>query len=135
MKQPNPLQVHSAQADERPVKKTLRGYTITDQFGNGYQIQKKFVKSIKASSGPVPAGQIKVWDIELTEENPYNAPVVRSASEPSPYTRTVYSWVSETGREIEIPEGYILGIERKKRQQSKSFKDDPFDGGSFEFRN
>jgi len=134
LKRPNPLGNTYSQAEKRPEKEAVSVYQLTDQVGNRYQIAKKYVTAVRppASDG---SDQFKLpWDVILSEDNPYGVPLARSMDEPRLVTKTLYRWTTDSGKTIEVPEMYVLGITRKKREQSKSFSENPF-RGDFEFRN
>ena len=125
LKQPNPYSSGVVRSQKKPQKQSESVVRFVDEHGQQFQIESRFVESIKApppGSEALGAQANANYQINLTATNTYGVRVAYTPKKPVRGSQKYYVVKRLDGRELKIPDVYVADIEPKTK---KDLYDDP----------
>jgi len=130
LKKPNPYSTSIVQAQKRPQSRSKPVLRFSDENGQQFQIETKYVESVKPPPPREAGSTLGVnanYQIVLTKTNIYGVQVAYTPTKPVRATQKYYLVKRMDGRELEIPTVYVEDIEAKT-------KDDVYEDPDPQFR-
>ncbi len=136
LREPNPYSSKTLKSQTRPHSRTQSEIRFKDETGRQYQIEAKYVESIKPppdTGNNAIGAPVANYQINLTETNIYHVRVAYTPEKPQRVSQKYLVIKRPDGRDLMIPSDYVIDYEAKRKKDLYEDPDPQF-RKTFEYR-